>query len=275
MAGEQGLFLQFGQLIAANPQVEVVYNPGLRPLGTPLKALQIYSVPPNTGRSYQQEMDLFFQSEAQALVECSALDTWHTTTDGLAALPKIRKTAYRVVIFDGGHHLSTLGMAPDVIIVPAYKGYAVHGYMKDGIKVETIKKLLEKSKSPTILVTVSRWHLVKNETCMKEVCKKVFEQLSFRSDAQPDPVFTCRLRMSRWGDQVYIYLDKGYYENKNLLLKNCGALQVKGSDQVYLACDYGSIQPADAEKTCHWLKQKLGVPIECVNDPVKVLDLIF
>ncbi len=274
-AGEQGFLLRWGEIFGADPQAAVVYNPGLRDLGVPLHDLQVYSVPPNTGRSFQKDLERFFRSGARVLVECSALDTWHTSTEGSKALPKIRKSAYRVVVFDGGHHLPTLGLEPDIIIVPVYKGYAAHGYMKDGIKVETLIKLLEKSQSPTVLVTVSRWRLVKEEACMETVCKKVLEQLSIRSQSGPAPVFACRPRMSRRGNQVYIYMEKEYAVNRQLLLQNCRELEVKGTDEVYAAFDYAYTKPGEAQKICRWLQETLGVPVKCVNDPVKVTDLIF
>ncbi|MEA1960323.1 MAG: hypothetical protein U9N81_03370 [Bacillota bacterium] len=273
-AGGNNMLSIVGSLLSSHARFNIVYNPGLRDIGVQQEKLRIRTILPHTGRSYQTEMDDFLQSDDNVLIECSGMDTWHTSASGSSYLTVLRKQAYRVVVFDGGHHLSTLGMAPDIVIVPTYKGYAVHGYMRDGIQVKTLVQLLQVSESPIILVTVPRWRLVKQETCLTTFCAAILIGLKVNKPHK-EWVFQTRPRISRWNNNIYAYVNKQLIQDRDLLLRYCNELKVNKTDRMYVAFDYRFIKQKDTLAYIEWFQQEIGVPVRCVNDPVKVADLIL
>ncbi len=240
-----------------------------------MQQVKVYASLPQQEKSYRQVMEDFLQSDGQVLVECSALDSWHSSNEGSAYLPRLRAKAYRVVIFDGGHHLPTLGLAPDIIIVPVYKGYAVHGYMRDGMKIITLLELLRSSHSQAILVTVSRWRLVKTENSLTGITQQILSQMNF-NESRPEPFqINCQPRMSKYNSHIFIYVNKDYAQNPDLLIKRCQQLGINEVKKVLVAFDYAAISPEQAEQYIKTLQKNLGRPVLRVNEPFKVLDLML
>lgn len=275
MAGYNGLLKFYGDYQLQQDDTRILYNPGLRPLNIDLKQAVIKASLPNQTSSYYRQMENFLQSNGQVLVECSGLDSWHSSAEGIDCLPRLRAKAYRTVIFDGGHHLPTLGLWPDIIIVPEYKGYAVHGYMQDGIKVAKLVELLKASNSPSILVTVSRWRLVKTEASLTGITRQVLARLNIRTaDAEPFKP-QCRPRVSKYHDCIFVYINKDYAPSPAPVIKACRELGTEGVKKVYMAFDYGCINPDQAEKYSRNLQKKLGIKVQIVNEPLKTTDLMW
>lgn len=255
--------------------IKILYNPGLRPMPVNLEQAAVKAFVPPYHTSYQQMMKDFLQSDSQVIVECSALDNWHSSREGSCYLNPLWEKAYRVVVFDGGHHLPTLGLSPDIIIVPVYKGYAAHGYMRDGMKVSALLELLEKTHSSSILVAVSRWDLVKTEDSLQGIAKQTLRRLEF-SHARPDPlVIQCKPRISKYGLDVFIYVAGEYTRNADLLVKRCRQLGIQDVDEVLVAFDYAGFSREQAEQYRKNLQKRLGLKVTTVNQPVKVTDLLF
>lgn len=274
-AGYDSLLSRYADYRMYENDIKILYNPGLRKLDIDLQKPQVYASLPHQGKSYRQVMEDFLQSDSQVLVECSALDSWHSSEEGSAYLQKLRDRAYRVVIFDGGHHLPTLGLVPDIIIVPVYKGYAVHGYMQDGIKINILQELLRSSNSPAILVTVSRWRLVKTDNSLTGITRQILDELNF-STTSPEPLqIKCKPRISKYNSHIFIYINREYAPNPDLVIKRCRQLGLDGVKKVLVAFDYGSISPQQAEIYTKNLQKNLARPVLRVNEPLKVLDLMF
>lgn len=275
MAGYNSLLKFYGDYRLREDDTKILYNPGLRKMNIDLKQAKIKASLPNRKISYARQLENFLQSDGQVLVECSGLDSWHSSSEGSRCLPRLRAKAYRVVIFDGGHHLPTLGLAPDLIIVPVYKGYAVHGYMQDGMQVSKLLELLKKSHSQTILVTVSRWRLVKTEASLTGITGQVLSQLNF-SPTSPEPINPAsRPRITKGHSQMFIYINKDYVKNPDLLIKNCRQLGLKEIENINIAFDYACIAADEADPYTRNLQKKLARPVERVNEPLKVIDLML
>ena len=116
--------------------------------------VKIAVIPPGTGGGYDGLAAGVLRHQARVMVQCSGMDTWHTTARGYESLIRLRERCLRVVVFDGGHHLPTLGLIPDIIIVPSTAGYAAHSYMPDAMEVKQLLQLLEETDCPAALVTV-------------------------------------------------------------------------------------------------------------------------
>lgn len=255
--------------------IQILYNPGLRPMPVNLQQAAVKAIVPPYHASYRQIMEDFLQSDSQVIVECSALDNWHSSREGSSYLIPLREKAYRVVIFDGGHHLPTLGLSPDIIIVPVYKGYAAHGYMRDGMKVSVLLKLLRSSHSSSVLVAVSRWDLVKTEDSLEGIAKQTLHRLKF-SHARTDPlVIQCQPRISKYGADIFIYVAGEYTQNPELLVKRCRQLGMQDVKEILVAFDYAGFSREQAEQYRKNLQKQLGLKVITVNQPVKVTDLLF
>lgn len=271
----QNLAEHYGRFRLPGQDSEIVYNPGLRKLPQAEKTLDVCTVLPGQDQSYPQQMQDFMNSGAKMIVECSGLDSWHTSREGSAWLPALRSQAYRAVIFDGGHHLPTLGMAPDIIIVPVFQGYAVHGYMRDGMRADKILEILSSNQIPIVMATVSRWRLVKTEDSLRGISREVMDQLE--PAAEGSRLFTadCCPRISKYKGRLFIYANDEYIKQPHLVSKYCLQLGLEDVSGAYIAFNYDAITPAQAHRYALKLQKKLGVRMEIVNQPVKVSNLLF
>lgn len=270
----QGLEL-YARLVSSRSSFTFVHNPGLRTLDVsgPLK---IAAVTPDEGYDFASLLDKHLAVGSTCIVECSQLDTWHSSSAGKEYLQKMRSGTYRAVIFDGGHHLPTLGLAPDIIIIPALRGYAVHSFVPDGMKVTQIKKLVRECGIPSVIVAVPRMALVKNELSMKTITARVLNSCSIRNlnlkdDFQP----VARARMSRYNGIIFAYVDKNYARNQQLFVRRIEELGTDAVKQIYLAFDFRYISEQQADLYCSALEQVIKHPVERVNHPVKVASIIW
>lgn len=265
----------YGQSQMLSRDSEILYSLGLRRLSLPYQQTDIYVGLPNTGQSNRQQMEEFIDSDAQMIIECSSLDGWHTSREGSAWLPLLRSRAYRVVVFDGGHHLPTLGLVPDIIIIPAFRGYAVHGYMQDGMKVDKILEIITANNIPTTMATVSRWRLVKTESSLQNISREILQRLDFAVDESEPLAVNCRPRISKYGKSIFIYANEEYIKQPALVSKYCRQLGMDNVCTIYIAFDYAAIKPNQAGIYARKLQQELGVETEIVNEPVKVSRLLI
>lgn len=268
----QGLEL-YARLVSPRSSYQFIHNPGLRRIEQPHQ-VKIGTVTPEAGDDFASILDKHLAAGSTCIVECSQLDTWHSSPTGIKYLQKIRPGTYRAVIFDGGHHLPSLGLAPDLIIIPALRGYAVHSFVLDGIKIAQIQKLAQECGSPSVIVTVPRMALVKNEVSMVNITGKILASCQprnmndeFRPVAQP--------RMSKYNDIVFAYVDSNYARNPQLFINRVEELDTKGVNHVYLAFDFKYSSQQQADLYCAKLEQVLNLPVDCVNHPVKVASLFW
>ncbi len=150
----------YGRAAAAQAELQTIANPGLRKVGSagrrgahpdPVDAgirimdwkellqgenkagagMTIAVITPEAKASDRKLARAVIGKPVDLLVECSRMDKWHTTAEGWRSLARMRAKCLRVVVFDGGHHISTLGTCPDIILVPAVNGYAAHSYIEN------------------------------------------------------------------------------------------------------------------------------------------------
>jgi len=274
-AAYQTLAEMYGRIPLAGEDSQIYYNPGLRELPQADNFLDIYPVLPGQEQSCLQQMEKVLASKAEVVVECSGLDSWHTSPTGAVWLPVLRERAYRVVIFDGGHHLPTLGMAPDLLIVPVLHGYAVHGYMRDGMRVDKLLEILSSNQIPAVMATVPRWRLIKTADSLENTSRVILAQLRSTA-AKADPfVPVCRPRVSKYNRHLFIYVNNEYVKQPERLREYCRQLQLNDVQAAYIAFDYDVITPAQVRRYVQTLQDELGISLEIVNQPVKVSSLLF
>ncbi len=264
---DQGLS-SYASLIANHIPVEILHNPGLRNIPVP-ENLDIWAVLPEYN-DFPLILDDFLGEQANAIVECSKLDSWHCSKIGNEYLHKIREMAYRIVIFDGGHHLPTLGLEPDIIVIPELNNFAVHSYMLDGIKTDIILDIIKEINAPITVARVPRWALVKQENSMKKVADIVISAASKLKRKNLPTQLASHTRMSLYKSFILAYVDKNYAGNSGLFYKNLQELGLDGVKTIYLAFDYRWISPKEAQIYADDLHSLTDIRVEIVNQPVRV-----
>lgn len=261
--------------ISQNSDFTVLYNPGLREIDIPLEEIKVDAVIPGDNMDYEARTKEFLAGESRAIVECSGMDTWHTSSSGKENLLKIREKGYRIVVFDGGHHLPTLGLAADIIIIPEFAAYAVHSYMLDGIKVEKILALARKISFPGMIVKVPRWALVKNEKALQTISQNILASSSCSSKSSEPFEPVAEPRISRTGNTVFAYVNKEYSRNNDLFMERLDNLNDGKIEEVFLAFDYAHSSREEAAAFARTLAEKIEARIEIVNEPVKLSNVFW
>ncbi len=264
----------YGKITAQYAPLNWVFDPGLRS-GWAGQTGSAYALLPTDDQDHQSRIDSAMQTDPLALIECSAVDAWHTTAAGQSYLDLIRDKTYRVVVFDGGHHLPTLGLQPDILLIPALYDTAVHSYMRDGMSVQTLQQLLEKIDSPSVAVTVPRWLVVKRPGNLETITERIIRESDYRSDGQ-DTAFNPRTSpgMSCYNGYILAYINRADLGNSADY-----AIRLRELDpeikEVFLAFNYNDIDQDEATVWADQVGVQLGTAVTIVNRPVKVSDLLL
>lgn len=263
----------YGQLTARHAPLHWITNPGLRPLAN--NTGSSCALIPNEEKDHQHRIESILADNPLALIECSAVDAWHTTTKGQQALTSIREQAYRVVVFDGGHHLPTLGLEPDVLLIPALKDTAVHAYMRDGMSVQVLQQILQKINSPSVAVTVSRWTVVKRPGSLETLTDRIIAETGTRKDNCNHDFSPCASSgMSWYNGYIMAYISGIQLEKPADYAARLRALN-QNINEVFLAFNYNELDQDEATNWASQLANHLGKPVTVVNRPVKVSNVLL
>jgi hypothetical protein len=203
------------------------------------------------------------------LVECSGMDGWHTSVQGQRDLEAMRGKVLRVVIFDGGHHLPTLALRPDLVIIPVTWGYAAHGYMKDAVSVKTVTDIIRREKINCPVITVPRWSLVKTPASLSRIAMRALTALP--AGGRPQHAGSALApRATRYHNAIFIYAENENIGSIPRLVEDTAARDTR----VYLACDYGSLSPGQWQACYNGLKQA-GIRVRIVNQPLDVTGVLL
>lgn len=267
----------YADLVSSNSSYRVLYDPGLRKIDNAQQEIRIEALLPGDYNDYGRKIDKLLKEKTTAIVECSAADTWHTSKAGQHYLSKMRPQAYRVVVFDGGHHLPTLGLAPDIIIVPEIGGFAVHSYMLDGIQTSKIQALAREINSPSLIVCVPRWALVKNEKALQILTRKIISTAHYTNNEALPNSFQANTvdRMSKYNSVVLAWVNTGYQQNISLFKDRVHSMHSGDIKKIYLAFDYADINREEAQAFSAVISKEFKVPVETVNQAVKVSSVFW
>lgn len=264
----------YGSLTARYAPVELIYDPGLREIDA-LPTASVKAVIPGENQACGKIIAAELDRPPRALIECSALDSWHTTPAGQISLTQLRSTTYRVVVFDGGHHLATLGLEPDILLVPSLKGIAAHGYMRDGLEVKQLQAIVEELQIPTVIAVVPRWALVKRPVCLELLTQRILDKARKKNSFETG-FFTPRAArgISYYHGTVLAYVSQKQMQD---LVGYAALVKAAAPDlkEVYLAVDFNQTDPGQAQKWARSLSVELGDPVTIVNLPVKTSDLML
>ncbi len=218
---------------------------------------------------YSQVIDDCLAKDVNMVVESSGMDAWHTTEDGLTGLKNLTSKALRVVIFDGGHHLPTLGLKPDLLIVPVTRGYVAHGHTRDAMKIEELLTILRREEIGCPVVAVPRWGLVKTPASMNRIAVKALTQIPL---GEPVPGYEGKILGSRCTVRKGAFFwFVSHIDSLNPEWLDSGGVEAK---RIYIAFNYNSVNPNMARKFVTGLRRS-GLQVIIVNEPVDVMGVIF
>lgn len=131
--------------------------------------------------------DLALKRKIDAIVEATASDNVSNNIWGLKRTGRLHKAGViRCVIFDGGHHIGPLELAPDILLVPVTRHkkalYASHWFTRDSIPVWKLERLLKDENMDCLVALFPRDGLpVKNSKGMAMIALqailKIMEEL--------------------------------------------------------------------------------------------------
>ncbi|NLB18084.1 MAG: hypothetical protein GX825_04980 [Syntrophomonadaceae bacterium] len=217
---------------------------------------------------YDQLISKCVERRVSLVVESSGIDAWHTTSEGHEGLKQLTAQTLRTVIFDGGHHLPTLGLQPDLIIVPVTQGYAAHAYMRDAVKVEKLLTLMEQENINCPVAAVARWGLVKTPSSMTQITLEALRQLPIASVPIDDPNGTALgSRLTMRGKAAFLF-ESAADENRLRMVQE--KVVKAGAERLYIAFNFSSVTGKDADHYIKGLEQS-GIWVMLMNEPQNVV----
>ncbi|MGE5389670.1 MAG: hypothetical protein ACM3PE_01265 [Deltaproteobacteria bacterium] len=271
--GYQQALNSYGGVCADRLEISILYQPGVRRLNGAYNG-KIAAIIPGGSIDYPRLLDRFLEQGCRAIVECSALDAWHTTEDGQKYLKKMHGRAYRVVVFDGGHHLPTLGLAPDIIVMPVTNGYAAHSRALDGIRAQVVSELAREAGCRAVVASVPRWGLVKAEPSLIRITERIIADSPVSDN---EIVFRPRATDGASCSQgiCFAFVERECINDQDALNRKLDSLSIKDIHKIYLAFDYRYIDVSSADDYCRSLSRHCQVPVIRANEPVTVASAIF
>lgn len=148
-----------GRLALQNKEVLVVLN-------TP--AVFRTARAPLGGKSDGERVRLITEAAirlgARLIVDCTDADLARLTPAGWQSVRAAKQAGlWRMVVFDGAHHLPALAAAPELLLLPLLNAggqrLIIHGYVRDALPLPVLQRTLRRSGSHPVLVTLPRLSL--------------------------------------------------------------------------------------------------------------------
>lgn len=231
--------------------------------------ISVVAVPPDASQ-YSRLIKNCLDHEVRVVIESSGMDAWHSTAEGLIGLKTLTPQALRVVIFDGGHHLPTLGLRPDLLIVPVTMGYIAHGHTRDAMRIADLITVLRREQIDCPVVALPRWGLVKTPASMNWVAIKALLQLPAGKSLPSVEGQIVGPRSTRYGQAMFLYVTQTQKQDLEWL-KSGGR---HGLKRVYVAFNFNSVSQDQAQEFLERLQQS-GLQVELVNEPLHVAGVIL
>ncbi|MGE5544593.1 MAG: hypothetical protein ACM3UW_06420 [Bacillota bacterium] len=231
--------------------------------------LTVVAVTPDASQ-YSQIVSNCLEKEVEVVVESSGMDAWHSSVAGQAGLKKLTSKALRVVVFDGGHHLPTLGLQPDLLIVPVTMGYIAHGHMQDAMRIENLLKILRREEIDCPVVAFPRWGMVKTPASMNRIAVKALTQLNLGNSVPRHEGRVLGPHLTMYGQVSFLYVNHRQGPEWDWL-EPSSHHHIK---RVYVAFDYDAVNQEQAGEILEKLKQD-GLQAELTNEPLHVAGVII
>ncbi|MDI6717159.1 MAG: hypothetical protein QME63_09485 [Actinomycetota bacterium] len=146
---------------------------------------------PATRRRIIKRVDeLAIQGKIDAIVEASASDVIRDSTWGIKQVQRLRQAGViRCVIFDGGHHVRSLALNPDILLIPTiyFKNnlYASHWFTRDSVPLKDLKKVLRDEGIDSIVALFPRIGIpIKNPNGMAWIAAQAINEINNKIESK-------------------------------------------------------------------------------------------
>lgn len=148
------------------------------------------------GKTTVQQLKLLEQSTqaaqkmgAKLVIDASIPDALRVTKQGFTTLQSLKKAGImRMVVFDGGHHLLTIALDPELVVMPVTEAqdgrcYVNHAYTRDAMPETMVAEIAKELKVNTVLFEVPRLtSAVKTKHAMAELARQALLAVGAQKD---------------------------------------------------------------------------------------------
>ncbi|MBE0449068.1 MAG: hypothetical protein IBX64_13425, partial [Actinobacteria bacterium] len=247
--------------------------------------------------------DLAIRKRIDAIVEATTSDVIRSNDWGLEGTQRLYDAeVVRCVIFDGGHHVGSLQLEPDILLVPItyYRGepYAGHWFTRDAVPIQKLKRTLDGGEIGSIIVQFPRFGIpIKNRNGMAGVATQAI--LKAIENSSQDSAVPGEDRFSRptpddssdgpLADSLFISLNADCKVDEDDILKQVEeAIQELGQgagkskiEHLYIGLTFGNSKfphvservGLDGEKLEAFLNKHLPYKVSVVSEPLSTWDI--
>ncbi len=116
----------------------------------------------------------------KVIVDCSYSDRLRRMPEGFNSVLLCKQYGIRrIVVFDGGHHLASLPLNPDFILLPLtavgnHMRYVNHAFMRDAIPLNNVSEIVNHLELDTVMMHTSRIRTIaKTKGSMGELARQI------------------------------------------------------------------------------------------------------
>jgi hypothetical protein len=249
-----------------------------------------------------------FGGDIDAVVESTEADIMMSSPWGHPLISRLYESgAIRCVIFDGGHHIGSLGLKPNILLTPVmfYKNelHATHAFTRDSVNIDRLEQTIEREYVGSTIVELSRMGIpVKNSSVMGKLGYQAILNISRltnqKTSSETGESANNTTQKGKSGDNlkyipmrssiVFVSCDVGNSPTKNdiyLAIKSAVEKQVKPGQKVrrvYAGITYGECQfpqkipvPTYTDKELQdYLLKRLPYYTEMMSEPVSTWDIV-
>ncbi|MGE5623660.1 MAG: hypothetical protein ACM3UP_01390, partial [Methanocella sp.] len=135
---------------------------------------------------------------ARLMVDCTDADLARLTPVGWESLLLAKRAhLWRLVVFDGAHHLPGLAADPEILLLPLLRtggmDLIVHGYVRDALPLAGLRQVMQSAERSPLLLTLPRVSLPLKETLPLEfVALRILRLVAGGSGVAPPRISTGR-----------------------------------------------------------------------------------
>lgn len=248
----------------------------------------------------------------KVIVDCSYADRLRRMPEGFNSILLCKQYGIRrIVVFDGGHHLASLALNPDFILLPLttvgnHMKYVNHAFMRDAIPLNNVSEIVNYLELDTVMMHTSRIRTIaKTKGSMGELARQLLlkgdkarEDLSVMAGEYQGGLSSYSIDQVQARDcmviapkqTAMIYISQCQQEDAENILGQIEkqVIQVLNDNPIktfYIAIDYGDstikslgkkiVNPGLLEEGVKKIAEEKNIKIKIVNIPYSGWDLYW
>lgn len=124
--------------------------------------------------------------KARLMVDCTNADLARLTPAGWRSVLRAKQAGlWRLVVFDGAHHLPALAADPELLLLPILRSgreaLIIHGYVRDALPLASLQRVLANTGLEPAILTIPRFSLpLKENLPLRLVALQVLRRVAER-----------------------------------------------------------------------------------------------